>query len=99
MEKHENVTETLINIRTLVHSSTGALMAVSDDLDGFMVAGKTYAEIRRKLEGALRDHFELLGHELLSVTFTPEKDNEVGGFESTLPAFIARAAIEEKHSA
>jgi hypothetical protein len=90
--------ETIIKIRTLVHKGTNALLAVSDELRGFMVAGATLDEVERKLEGAIRDHFEMMGCEVVSVTVSSEEDDIVG-FESNLPAFIAHASFGEKHAA
>src|SRR5581483_8281689 len=99
MQQNQRSSQKTIHIKTLVHKSTGALLAVSDDLSGFMVAGKTHDEIERKLEGALRDHFDLLGVELISISLSSEDENEIGGFDRSLPAFIARASFGEKHAA
>jgi hypothetical protein len=66
--------ESIIRIRTLQHKSTGALMAVSDDLPGFMVAGRTHDEIERKIEGAIRDHYDVLGCDVVSVTVASNVD-------------------------
>jgi hypothetical protein len=97
MENLPLVTEIVINIRTLAHKGTGALMAVSDDLAGFYVAGRTHNEIEAKIEAAIRDHYALMGSEVISVTVSSE-DGDVAGFESTLPAFIAHASLGEKHA-
>lgn len=91
--------EKTININTLVHRSTGALMAVSEDLEGFSLAGKSHDEILRKLEGALRDYFDLLGFDLISINVSSKDDGEITGFNPRLPAFIARASLGEKHAA
>jgi hypothetical protein len=98
MERAPGLTETIIRIRTLAHKGTGALMAISDDLPGFMVAGRTHDEIEGKLEAAIRDHYDLLGCDVVSVTVSSE-DGAVAGFESTLPAFIAHASFGDKHAA
>jgi hypothetical protein len=98
MQEKQTIEQKIIHIKTLVHKSTGALLAVSDDLKGFMVAGKTHDEIEHKLETALRDHFELLGFALISILVSSEED-EVAGFDRSLPAFTARASLEEKHAA
>jgi hypothetical protein len=99
MQQNQRTTEKTLYIKTLVHKGTGALLAVSDDLSGFMVAGKTHEEIENKLAGALRDHFDLLGFELISIDVSSEDDDEVAGFDRSLPAFIARASLGEKHVA
>jgi hypothetical protein len=97
MRKSEKIIKKSITIRTLVHSGTGALIAVSDDLRGFMVAGVTSDEIAGKLEGALRDHFEMMGNIVISVTIEPET-GDVSGFNREMPAFIANTCLSDKHA-
>jgi hypothetical protein len=98
MGKRSDLEEIDIKIKTLVHKSTGALMAVSDDLPGLWVAGATYDEIEGKLEAAIRDHYDLLGRDVVSIALSSE-DGDIAGFESTLHAFVAHASLGGRHAA
>jgi hypothetical protein len=88
------MTEKRIEIRTLIHTGTGLMMAVCDELKGFSVVGDTYAEIERKLPDALRDHFDLLGFEV--GTLDVHSEDEDSGFRAMPPAIIAEASLREK---
>ena len=86
-----------IEIKTLVHTRTGLIMAVSDDLKGFSVVGNSYAEIEKKIPDALRDHFDLLGFGVVSVDVASADGGT--GFQAMPLAIIAQASLWEKHPA
>jgi hypothetical protein len=96
MQHMRETVEKRIEIKVLVHSTTGLMMAVCDELKGFMVPGRSIREIERKLPGAIRDHFGLLGYEVGDVVV--ENSDVDDGFQEMPAAIIAQASLWEKRA-
>ena len=96
MQHMRETVEKRIEIKVLVHSTTGLMMAVCDELKGFMVPGRSIREIERKLPGAIRDHFDLLGYEVGDVVV--ENSDVDDGFQVMPAAIIAQASLWEKRA-
>lgn len=77
-------------IRVLRHGSTGLLMALSDDLPGFVMHAHNYEELEAKLPAAVTSFLTHTGRPP-SGPVVIERDT-VAGFES--PAFFAKAQSE-----
>ena len=61
----------VINIRGKVHTPTGLLAAVSDDLQGLLVVGANWQEIEAKLPGAISEMMDAMGTPVSSVELIP----------------------------
>ena len=59
--------ERLVRITVLQHRTTDLLMAVSYDLPGLMVPGRSHEELTAKLPAAIQELMEAEGYEVESV--------------------------------
>jgi hypothetical protein len=75
-----------IRIRVLRHRDTGLLMALSNDLPGFVVHAHSHDELAGKIQGACQSFMHAIGRGDQAVIVMPEEAPP--GFESD--AFIAR---------
>jgi hypothetical protein len=73
------------------NSETGLLVALSHDMRGLTVTGKSEAEIETALPGVLRSLLEAKGRRVLSVTMEPGERDLPAGF--TFPSLIASAEL------
>jgi hypothetical protein len=80
-----------IRITLRRHDETGLLAAMSEDLVGLVVFGRTPEEIATKLPIAVRELLEALGYVVHSATVLP--DNRASGAGFGLPAYIANASL------
>lgn len=80
----------VIHVHVLKHQDTGLLMAVSDDLPGLIVHGRSEAELETRIPNAIRDLLEASGGYVESVTMERDKRHVP---EFGPPAFIANAAL------
>jgi len=78
-------------IHVLEHRKTGLLMALCDELPGFVVHADTDAEIESKLAPAFEQFMEAAGHHVESVQVTKEPLS--GDWP---PTFLAKAAMEAR---
>lgn len=83
--------ERVIRVHLVEHRKTGLLAAVSDDLRGLVVHGRTPQEIEKLLPDAIRDILVAQGFEVISVTAEPDERLNSAGFGP--PAFIANASL------
>jgi hypothetical protein len=89
---HEIVTR-LVNIRIVQYRNSDLLVALSDDLKGLMVPGRSEQEIANKVPDAVREIFEAQGFRVVSVT--SESENLPPSFVAR--EFVASAKIEAVH--
>ena len=80
-----------IHVYLLRHREGDLLAAISTELHGLVVHGRSPEEIERKLAGAVRDLLEAEGHTVISVAV--ERDDRVTGAGFGPPPFIANAAL------
>jgi hypothetical protein len=80
-----------IRVHFVENRSTGLLVALSDDLKGLMVAGRSAAQIESELPDAIREMLEAGGGEVISVTTAQDPKNLPTGFSS--PVLIASARL------
>jgi predicted esterase len=83
--------EKIIKIRVLSHSTTGLLMAMSDDMPGLVVHGRSDEDLERKLPAALRELLEASGFTVVDVTLMRDESAAMHNFGP--PAFIANASL------
>lgn len=83
--------EKTIRIRLVGYKNSNLLMAVSDDLRGLVVHGRSQQEIAPKLEGAVRELLEAEGFRVLRLTVATEHESPVA--EIGPPTFIANASL------
>lgn len=76
-----------IRIRLLRHDKTGLFMAVSQDLKGLVVHGKSVEEIDERLPSIVRDLLEADGHSVANVELVEDVDLNFKDFGP--PAFLA----------
>jgi hypothetical protein len=86
-----DTTERLIHIHLIRHQKTGLLAAVSDDLHGLVVHGKSPDDIFKRLSAAVSDLIEAEGMKVLSVSVERDERLTLAGYGP--PAFLASAAI------
>ena len=80
-----------IRIRLLKHKDTDLLMAVSDELRGLVLHGRSVDEIERRLPAAIGDLLRAEGFDVVSMSLMVDKAFEVPDFGP--PAFIANASL------
>ena len=66
----------VINITGKVHTPTGLLAAVSDDLQGLLVVGANWQEIEAKLPGAISELMDAMGTPVTGVELIPIHDSD-----------------------
>lgn len=89
-----NQQKQVIHIHILEHRTTDLLVAVSDDLYGLVVHGRSEEEIRDRLPGVIRELIEAQGHQLLSLDVKQDDRLARAGFG--LPAYVASAALVDQ---
>lgn len=75
-------------IRLLKHKTTDLMLAVSDDLTGLMVPGRSEEEVVERLPRAIRELLEADGKEVASIEL--EEDSPT---DFIPPAYIANARL------
>jgi hypothetical protein len=83
--------EKLIKIQTLEHTDGGLFMAISDDLEGFLLGGHSAEELERKLPGAIRDFLEFSGYVVGPIELV--RNQKLADTHFGPPAFIAHASV------
>ncbi len=83
--------EKTIKIRILAHKGSDLLMAVSDDLRGLVVHGRSDTEIEAKLPAAVRDLLEADGFGVASLQIERHDESPVADFGP--PTFVANASL------
>jgi hypothetical protein len=85
----------LIKIRVVQHRTSDLLVALSDDLKGLMVPGRSDEELERKIPMAVREILEAQGFRVISVT----ADSATGDLPAAFMAreFVANAKVEAAH--
>ena len=83
-----------VRITVLSYKKSDLLMAISHDLSGFVVHGRSIEEIEGKLTGALKDFLEASGFNVFSIESHKEDIHDFGP-----PAFIASAALNKSYCA
>jgi hypothetical protein len=66
----------VITIKGRVHSPTGMMAAVSDDLQGLLVVGANWQEIEAKLPGAIRELMDAKGTPVTRVELVPFHESD-----------------------
>lgn len=79
-----------IRITTMVHKTTGAMLAESLDLPGLMVPGRNIKELEDRLPASIREILEARGYHVIGVT--AESDSSDSGFVQ--PTFKATAEVQ-----
>ncbi len=82
MSSSREIVSKTIRIKVVQHRKSDLLVAISDDLSGLMVPGRTDEELQDKIEGAIREILEAQGHTVISIT--TEKD--FGSLAPRIPA-------------
>ncbi len=90
MSRRETLTRD-IHVTTLRHSTTGLLMAISDDLKGLLVPGRSQEDIREKLPAAIKELLEAEGFVVGKVETTEEDNGIPKNFQT--PVFLAKAEL------
>lgn len=88
-------TERHLRITVLQHRITDLLMAVSYDLPGLMVPGRSEEELNVKLPAAIQELLEAEGHQVLSVEIVEKGWDLPADFLP--PPHIADALIRLAH--
>ena len=83
--------EKTIRIKILAHNRSDLLMAVSEDLRGLVVHGRSDAEIEAKLPAAVRDLLEADGFGVVSLQIERQDESPVPDFGQ--PTFVANASL------
>ena len=78
-------------VRVVRSPTSDLLLAVSDDLAGLLVPGRSEREIMEKLPAAIRELFEVQGVEVLGITAEPARSAEDRA--PSAPAFFVTAHI------
>ena len=90
----EIVTRT-IRIRIVQHRKSDLLVALSDDLKGLMVPGRSELELEQKLPEAVREILEAQGNRVISVVTTREARHLPSAFIDR--DYVANAQLEIMH--
>jgi hypothetical protein len=83
----------IIRITTMVHKTTGAMIAESPDLPGLMVPGRTVGELETRIPVSIREILEHLGLSVVSVSAESEESHS-GFVEPRI-----KATAEVRHTA
>ena len=78
-------------IRLVRSPTSDLLLAVSDDLAGLLVPGRSEREIMDKLPAAIRELFEVRGVVVFGITAEPGRPGDDRG--TSTPAFFVTAHI------
>jgi hypothetical protein len=81
---------TEIRVRLLKHKATALLCAVSDDVPGLAIHGRSAGEIESRLPSVLRDLLRASGHNVDHVKIRPDAMNDW----SVEPAYIASPSLQ-----
>ena len=84
-----------VRLTVLQHRTTDLLMAVSCDLPGLMVPGRSAEELNAKLPAAIQELLEAEGHRVVSVEIAERDWNLPADFLP--PPHIADALIRLAH--
>lgn len=95
MDPAQHIVTKTIRIRIVEHRDSGLLVALSEDLKGLMVPGRSDNEIAKKLPDAVREILEAEGNKVISVT-ADTNDNHLPPIFMARD-FIANAQIEAVH--
>ncbi|HZT89711.1 MAG TPA: hypothetical protein VFA12_17210 [Stellaceae bacterium] len=86
----------LIRIRLIRHDKMGLLAAISEDLHGLVVHGRSGGEIGDRLEGAIRELLEAQGDTVVNLRIEEDRRVADAGWQA-LPDFIANASLADGH--
>lgn len=86
-----SIIKKIINIKVLCHRTSDLMMAISDDLPGLIVPGRTEEELSERIPAAIEEIYQAQGYEVLNVEAVPEDNQIPSGFK--VPAFIASASL------
>jgi Domain of unknown function (DUF1902) len=90
MTKIEETTVKHISIKTVRHSTTGLLVASSDELPGLSVHGRSQDELDERMPVAIRALLEAMGQEVVSLEPVASKAIAPAGFVQLARDFDAR---------
>lgn len=82
----------LINVYTVSHKDTGLLIAMSDELKGLYVHGRTQQELEDRIPIAIRAILEADGKKVISVKKEAGSEPRPGGFLPTANSYQAQFA-------
>lgn len=81
-----------INVSVLHHRTSGLLVAISKDLPGLSIAGRTIEEIEKQLEPTVRALLEASGERITALTVSPTQTLGPSGFVADPSFRISRQA-------
>ena len=84
----------IIRIYTAEHRDTGLLMAVSRELPGLLVHGRSEEELEQKLPHAIQEILEAQGNTVVSISVAEEEQPSIPESFKIPPAFIASANLQ-----
>ncbi len=95
MKEQLEQVERQIRITVLEHRNTDLLMAISYDLPGLMVPGRSEEELAEKIPAAIQEILEAEGNKVLSVELMEPRADLPEDFIP--PAHIADAVVRLAH--
>jgi hypothetical protein len=90
--REEGVEMRTIRVHLVRNTTTGLLVAMSQDMKGLMVAARSEEQIEEELPGAIREILEAEGRRVLSVTAAPDPVGLPPGFSPFNMVASARLA-------
>lgn len=85
--------EKTIKVSVLKHDRSDLWMAVSEDMAGLVVHGRSAEEVAERVPGVLQDLLEADGHRVMNVELVEDKERTIPEFGP--PAFVANASLCE----
>jgi hypothetical protein len=82
--------ERAVRVYVLQHKRSDLMAAISPDLEGLVVHGRSEDEIERKLLGRVRDLLQAEGHQVISLKLKKDERIAEAGF---IPPYIASASL------
>lgn len=95
MAAEKGIVTRLIKIRVVQHRNSDLLVALSEDLKGLMVPGRSDEELEQKVPDAIREILEAQGFKVISVTADFEDDSLPDAFMAR--ELVANAKVEATH--
>lgn len=82
--------ENFVRINVVEHRKTGLMIAMSEDLEGLMVHGRTEEELDARIPDAIRSLLEARGHKVSSVV--KEAEQSPSAFRKATARYAAALA-------
>lgn len=89
--QHADISAKDFRINVVQHKSSDLLVALSPDLPGLMVPGRSVNEIEERLPAAMQELLEARGFKVVRIETTPENDHLPEAFAK--PGFKANAQL------